>query len=100
MLTGNCHIVQVGNHGGSSKSETSTSFLFMSSQFEHPQARVDIRAMVEPYRDAHNQEEYQYYKTVRQVDLVPTLSLLMGLPIPKNNVGKLIPELLYNHTGK
>jgi hypothetical protein len=56
--------------------------------------------MVDAHRHAHNQEEYQYYKTVRQVDLVPTLSLLMGLPIPKNNVGKLIPELFYNHTGK
>jgi ethanolaminephosphotransferase len=27
------------------------------------------------------------------VDLVPTLSLLFGLPIPKNSLGVLIPEL-------
>ncbi|KAF9941236.1 major facilitator super transporter protein [Modicella reniformis] len=98
ILCGDHGMNEVGNHGGSSKSETSTSFLFMSSQFEHPQARMDIQGMVDPYRHAHNKEEYQYYKGVRQVDLVPTLSLLMGLPIPKNNVGKLIPELFYTHS--
>ncbi|EGC34499.1 hypothetical protein DICPUDRAFT_153293 [Dictyostelium purpureum] len=32
-------------------------------------------------------------KKVDQVDLVPTLSLLLNLPIPKNSLGSLIPEL-------
>ncbi|KAM9964804.1 hypothetical protein ACTFIW_004590 [Dictyostelium discoideum] len=32
-------------------------------------------------------------KEISQVDLVPTLSLLLGLPIPKNSLGSLIPEL-------
>ena len=30
---------------------------------------------------------------VSQVDLVPTIALLFGLPIPKNSIGSLIPEL-------
>ncbi|KAG0226335.1 major facilitator super transporter protein [Mortierella sp. GBA43] len=98
ILCGDHGMNEVGNHGGSSKSETSTAFLFMSSQFEHQTAQAGIQAMVDPHRHIHDQEGYQYYKTVRQVDLVPTLSLLMGLPIPKNNVGKLIPELFYSHT--
>ncbi|KAF9148365.1 mannose-ethanolamine phosphotransferase gpi13 [Linnemannia schmuckeri] len=33
------------------------------------------------------------YRTVQQIDLVPTLSLLLGLPIPFNNLGSVIPEL-------
>ncbi|KAI8359338.1 hypothetical protein B0O80DRAFT_494892 [Mortierella sp. GBAus27b] len=33
------------------------------------------------------------YRTVTQIDLVPTLSLLLGLPIPFNNLGSVIPEL-------
>ncbi|KAG0200276.1 mannose-ethanolamine phosphotransferase gpi13 [Mortierella sp. NVP41] len=33
------------------------------------------------------------YRTVKQIDLVPTLSLLLGLPIPFNNLGSVIPEL-------
>ncbi|KAI1311058.1 major facilitator super transporter protein [Mortierella claussenii] len=97
ILCGDHGMNEVGNHGGSSRSEISTSFLFMSSQFEQAQARSSIQAMVDPYRQRvlqeQQQEEYQYYRSVNQVDLVPTLSLLMGLPIPKNSIGKLIPEL-------
>ncbi|KAF9973247.1 mannose-ethanolamine phosphotransferase gpi13 [Actinomortierella ambigua] len=33
------------------------------------------------------------YRTITQIDLVPTLSLLLGLPIPFNNLGHVIPEL-------
>ncbi|KAI8605279.1 hypothetical protein EDD21DRAFT_156427 [Dissophora ornata] len=98
VLCGDHGMNEVGNHGGSSRSEISTTFLFMSSLFEHAQAQADIQSMVEPYRQAKDNEEYQFYRSVSQVDLVPTLSLLMGLPIPKNSVGKLIPELFSGHT--
>ena len=33
------------------------------------------------------------YASVSQVDLVPTISLLMGLPIPFSNLGSVIPDL-------
>jgi phosphatidylinositol glycan class O len=36
-------------------------------------------------------------RLVSQVDLVPTLSLLMGLPIPFSSIGTLIPELFISH---
>jgi phosphatidylinositol glycan class O len=35
------------------------------------------------------------YRSVQQIDLVPTLSLLLGLPIPFNNLGTVIPELFW-----
>ncbi|KAG0326678.1 mannose-ethanolamine phosphotransferase gpi13 [Dissophora globulifera] len=38
------------------------------------------------------------YRTVTQIDLVPTLSLLLGLPIPFNNLGSVIPELFLSAT--
>ncbi|KAI0298191.1 hypothetical protein BC826DRAFT_1103125 [Russula brevipes] len=34
-------------------------------------------------------------RSVQQIDLVPTLSLLLGLPIPFNNLGTVIPELFW-----
>lgn len=34
-----------------------------------------------------------------QVDIAPTLALLFGVPIPKNNVGKLISEAFDSLTG-
>ncbi len=33
---------------------------------------------------------------VKQVDIVPTLSVLLGLPIPFGNLGRLMPDLLYS----
>ncbi|KAF9167680.1 major facilitator super transporter protein [Actinomortierella ambigua] len=57
-----------------------------------------IREMIEPHRQRNDPDNFQYYHTVNQVDLVPTLSLLMGNPIPKNSVGKLIPELLHGYS--
>jgi len=35
------------------------------------------------------------HRSVQQIDLVPTLSLLLGLPIPFNNLGTIIPELFW-----
>lgn len=71
----------------------------MSPFFEGTKVRQQIRNMVDPYRNAADREDYEYYRSVSQVDLVPTLSLLMGLPIPKNSVGQLIPELFSDLTG-
>lgn len=34
--------------------------------------------------------------SVPQIDLVPTLSVLLSLPIPTTNLGKIIPALLHN----
>lgn len=34
-------------------------------------------------------------RTVPQIDLVPTISLLLGSPIPFSNLGMIIPELFY-----
>ena len=33
------------------------------------------------------------HRAIQQIDLVPTLSLLLGLPIPFNNLGTIIPEV-------
>ena len=34
--------------------------------------------------------------TVQQVDLIPTVSMLLGLPVPHGSVGGVIPGLLWN----
>ncbi|KAF4350405.1 GPI ethanolamine phosphate transferase 2 isoform X1 [Cannabis sativa] len=62
-----------GNHGGSSYEETDSLALFIG------------------LNDVSRFESFSQ-KTVDQVDIAPTLALLFSLPIPKNNVGILIPE--------
>lgn len=41
----------------------------------------------------------QYFLSLLQVDLAPTLALLFGVPIPKNNVGILMAEVSRSLTG-
>ena len=39
-------------------------------------------------------DEYLFYDVIEQSDLVPTLAGLLGFPVPQNNLGAFIPELL------
>jgi hypothetical protein len=36
-----------------------------------------------------------YPRLIQQIDLVPTLSLLLNIPIPYSSIGKIIPELFF-----
>ncbi|KAG8059236.1 hypothetical protein GUJ93_ZPchr0002g24231 [Zizania palustris] len=69
-----------GNHGGSSYEETDSLALFIGHSVESS------------YCSPYDQNE------ALQVDLAPTLSLLFGTPIPKNNIGVLLPELFNSLT--
>lgn len=69
-----------GNHGGSSYEETDSLALFIGHSVDRPHCS--------PY----DQNE------ALQVDLAPTLALLFGVPIPKNNIGVLLRELLNSLT--
>lgn len=37
-------------------------------------------------------------RAIQQIDIVPTVSLLLGLPIPFNNLGMVIPEVFLRHS--
>jgi ethanolaminephosphotransferase len=43
---------------------------------------------------AQPKDEFDYYSTVEQSDIAPTLAALMRFPISKNNLGAFIPEFL------
>ncbi|KZF21364.1 putative phosphoethanolamine N-methyltransferase [Xylona heveae TC161] len=79
-----------GDHGGESDDEVEAALwmyskagLFGRSVPEH----------VEPPRTAKE-------RPVGQIDLVPTLALLLGLPIPFNNLGSPIEEAFIGNQGK
>ncbi|XP_052196246.1 GPI ethanolamine phosphate transferase 2 isoform X2 [Diospyros lotus] len=74
MVVSDHGMTENGNHGGSSYEETDSLLLFVGLK--------------------HKPYEYPsvVHGTVYQVDIAPTLALLFGVPIPKNNVGVLISE--------
>ncbi|CAO3696094.1 unnamed protein product [Rhizopus stolonifer] len=77
-----------GNHGGSSVEETSAALVFLSPRF---QSRSHIK---KPKESEKERDLLMGYPVVDQIDIVPTLASLFSFPIPKNNLGKVIIDLL------
>lgn len=86
VLCGDHGMNEAGNHGGSSAGETSPALLFMSPKFEALGGQRE--SPVEP------SDDMQYYRTVEQADITPTLAGLLGIPIPLNSLGVFIPDFL------
>jgi ethanolaminephosphotransferase len=86
VLCGDHGMNDAGNHGGASAGETSPALLFISPKLEALGAPQ--QSPIEAFDDL------QYYRTVEQADITPTLAGLLGLPIPLNSLGVFIPEFL------
>lgn len=93
ILCGDHGMNDAGNHGGSSAGETSPALLFISPKLQA--LNISRKSPVDVANDL------QYYRHVDQTDITPTLSGLLGLPIPLNSLGVFIPEFLAMwHLGK
>ncbi|KAK4197450.1 putative GPI ethanolamine phosphate transferase, partial [Triangularia verruculosa] len=86
VVCGDHGMNDAGNHGASSAGETSPALVFMSPKLKKLNKRLGA-----PLPEKAN---FQYYDTVEQSDLAPTLAALMGVPVPKNNLGATIPDFL------
>ncbi|OQE30597.1 hypothetical protein PENFLA_c003G03564 [Penicillium flavigenum] len=86
VLAGDHGMTENGNHGGDSAAEIASALVFISPKFK------SLRKAL-PNSHPHS-SEYNYYSVVNQVDIVPTLSTLLGVSIPVGSVGVYIDELL------
>ncbi len=78
-----------GNHGGGTKEETNAGlFAHFSPGCGDMGPSLDISG---EEIGSYSQEAF---RTVNQIDWVPTMSFLLGLPIPFANLGGVIPGLL------
>jgi len=75
LITGDHGMADKGGHGGSSYVETHVPAVFISNQLKQI-----------------NKDNNEYL----QIDLTPTLSALLEIPIPWNNLGILIENVLEN----
>ena len=100
VLLGDHGMDRTGNHGGDSVLETMSAVWIYSkgAPLSHGSASLPntlIPTTVFP-------GETVSHRSIQQIDLVPTISLLLGLPIPFNNLGTIIPEVFdrgMNKTG-
>ena len=74
FVMGDHGMTMSGDHGGDSADELSAALFIYSKQMNHTNS---WRKM-----------------TINQVDFVPTFSLLLGLPIPFSNLGKVIHDVV------
>ena len=96
VVCGDHGMNEAGNHGASSAGETSPALVFVSPK---------LGALADSDRDSNSDSDYrraplderddfQFYRTVEQSDLAPTLGALLGFPAPQNNLGAFIPAFL------
>lgn len=80
---------EAGNHGGDDPGETESALLFASPKFRLDRTKRTYECPTSPKGGT----DFHYYDMVEQQDLVPTLSGLLGLPIPRYNIGIVLNEL-------
>lgn len=86
VLCGDHGMNDAGNHGGSAPGETSPALVFVSPKLRSINSGRRVPASFE--------EDFQYYSTVEQSDIAPTLGSLLGFPAPRNNLGAIISDFL------
>lgn len=74
LVIGDHGMTEEGNHGGATDNEIQTGLFAYSKQ-------------------KFNNFSLKKRTVLTQIDVVPTISVLLGVPIPFNNLGTIIPEL-------
>ena len=87
IMCGDHGMNDAGNHGGSAESETSPALVFVSPK---------LRSISDGYAcpTVPVRGDFNYYHTIEQSDIAPTLAGLLGFPVPLNNLGVFIPQFL------
>lgn len=81
-----------GDHGGDGVLETSAALWVYSKGPALSQAHVPPSGLL---RYTYFPGTTVRHRNIQQIDILPTVSLLLGLPIPYNNLGSVIPELFW-----
>ncbi|CAK8676627.1 unnamed protein product [Clavelina lepadiformis] len=81
IVMGDHGMTQTGDHGGETLEEVDSALFAF-----HPGGKFSRRQL-------KNQNSC-YADLIQQIDLVPTMSVLLGVPIPFSNLGTIIPDLI------
>jgi len=82
-----------GDHGGDGVLETSTGLWIYSRDIPLFNSTRTMPQDLLEYRTFPGSSVKS--RAIEQIDLVPSLALLLGLPIPYNSLGSVIPELFW-----
>lgn len=89
FIFGDHGMTEDGNHGGGSDEETHAAL------FAHYSPGCgDLGPSLDLNGSEVGKHSEEAFKSINQIDLVPTIALLLGLPIPFANLGGAVPALL------
>eukprot|EP00727_Mastigamoeba_balamuthi_P013439 m51a1_g8718 hypothetical protein (938) ;mRNA; r:164319-168139 len=109
IVLGDHGMTEDGNHGGGTHDEARTprdpnsidfahfKIVLSSAMVLHWKAPKELCSgeawqQAQQARSAAVPSSPNPWRTIAQIDLVPTLSLLLGVPIPFGNIGSVVPE--------
>ncbi|KIL69581.1 hypothetical protein M378DRAFT_156795 [Amanita muscaria Koide BX008] len=87
-----------GDHGGDGVLETSAALWIYSKGPELSASKNISPSGLLQYKTFPDSPTE--HRRIQQIDILPTLSILLGLPIPYNNLGSVIPEVFCRPTRK
>lgn len=95
LVFGDHGMTSSGDHGGATIDEITAALFAYSTHDLHPRSQEVLYSNVDSSDTIASQ--YDKYPIVPQVNLVPTLSLLLGIPIPFGNIGSIIPDFFFSN---
>lgn len=90
LIMGDHGMTADGNHGGGTEEETHAALFVQMSSACGKSRHTDWH--LESVR--RSELVQQEFGEINQIDLVPTISLLLGIPIPYANLGSLVPSFM------
>lgn len=91
LIFGDHGMTEDGNHGGGTEEEINAALFIHTSP---SCARSNTGGGTSGITTTMSNYGQTAFESIHQIDLVPTIALLLGLPIPYANLGSLVPSLL------
>ena len=93
VVLGDHGMTSDGNHGGASDDETGAAMFLYGSRGTYGRRGEDVGATTNAFSSGASDAGTE---TVSQVDIVPTISLLLGVPIPYASIGEIMAGIDYS----
>lgn len=94
VALGDHGMTESGNHGGDSFDEVATASIFLSNSYVLRNNNENLEKTTELEVDEKIETSMGPVKIIQQVDIATSISLLLGLDVPKNGTGILVSDLI------
>ncbi|ORX88269.1 hypothetical protein BCR32DRAFT_324062 [Anaeromyces robustus] len=97
IVMGDHGMTNEGDHGGETEDELNSAIFFYSKKglIDKNTDKEYFKNFIKDLKPIETETEHELYRTIPQIDFTSTFALLLGLPIPFENIGTVIPELFW-----